>query len=170
MTSYPASLIASFCAQWAPSLQVALPSWIDAGRLLWAFTGNESSFGQDCNPRYDARYDTGGILARSLVQAALLQKFGSDAARSYGPLQIMLCNCPKDTTPEEISQLDIAFMCSVSFMKKQMQRFTPTEIYGCAVIWNVGYLREGQLPTQVMRYVNDLITNYQNPKVPYLPS
>jgi hypothetical protein len=170
-TSYPPDQVAAFCAQWAPSLQTSLPPSIDAATLLYAFTGNESSFGANCTPRHEPAFDVGGPYAEAPSQAPLLVKFGAAGACSYGPFQIMLCNCPAGTTPDEMGQLDIAFMCSVTFMKKQFLRFVPNDVRSCGAIWNCGHVpRPGEWLPGVTKYANDLLANYQNPKVPFQAS
>ena len=167
-TSYPADLVASFCAQWAANLQVALPASIDATTLLWAFTGNESSFGENCTPRHEPAYDIGGMYANAPSQAPLLEKFGSAGACSYGPFQIMLCNCPAGTTPDEMGQLDIAFMVSVQFMKKQFQRQSPQTVQECGAIWNAGHIPQpGKWPAGVQRYADMLLSKYLKPSVTF---
>jgi hypothetical protein len=141
---------------------------VDAATLLWAFTGNESSFGENCTPRHEPAFDVGGMYAQSPTQAPLLEKFGSAGACSYGPFQIMLCNCPSGTTPDEMGQLDIAFMCSVTFMKRQFQKFDPKDIESCGAIWNCGHIpHDNTWPAGVRRYANQLVENYRNPRIPF---
>lgn len=168
MTSYPPSQVAAFCAQWAPSLQGALPASVDPTKLLWAFAGNESSFGENCTPRHEPAYDEGGLYSSAPSQAPLLKAFGSAGACSYGPFQIMLCNCPAGTTPDEMAQLDIAFMVSVNFMKKQFLRFGPIDVYSCGAIWNAGHVPGNSAwPAGVRRYADELMANYRTPRIPF---
>jgi hypothetical protein len=83
--------IAALSEKYGPMLLVD-PD-IDAGALMYAIAGRESSFGHDFIPRHEPAYDVGGAYANAPTQAKLLQLYGRAAACSYGPWQVMLDNC-----------------------------------------------------------------------------
>ena len=75
--------IADACLAYGPQL-TELPYGVDGAQLLWALSGNESSFGANCTPRYEPAYDVGGRYA----DADLLARFGRAAACSYGEVML----------------------------------------------------------------------------------
>ena len=75
---------------------------IDGPRLMAAISSNESSFGVDCGPRHEPEFDVGGRWATSSLQAKLLTRYGSAAACSYGPWQMMFGNYV-GYTPDELN-------------------------------------------------------------------
>lgn len=91
---------------------------IDGARLLWAIAGVESSFGANCKPRVEPAYSYGGKYSAKLPQADLLHEFGCDAACSYGPWQIMLCNAYGYKPTELAMDLDKACVATVGFIRR----------------------------------------------------
>jgi hypothetical protein len=89
------------CATFGSLLK--LPVGIDGAKLMWAISGAESSFGANCTPRHEPAYDVNGYYARTSKDVqGLLAVYGSQAAYSYGPWQIMLVNAP-GFSPEQMT-------------------------------------------------------------------
>ena len=114
MTNFTQQEIAAQCRISGPQL-IGLPAGIDGAQLLWAISGNESSFGANCTPRHEPAYDVGGRYGSNAVMVPLLTEWGSAAACSYGPLQLMFCNAPAGATPSDFDDLPTAFKYSVAY-------------------------------------------------------
>ena len=71
--------IVAACREYGPQI-VGLPVGIDGAQLLWAMSGNESSFGANCAPRHEPAFDVDGVYGSGPVMTPLLAKFGSAAA------------------------------------------------------------------------------------------
>lgn len=152
--------IAAACAQYGP--QVApLPDGIDGAQLLWAMSGNESSFGANVTPRHEAAFDVGGIYGASEQMAPLLALYGAAAACSYGPWQIMFCNVP-EATPGSFDDLNFCAIASVAFLNKQLARFEPQTLGDIGSIWNAGHV-QNPYSAQVQVYVDRLVQNLAVP-------
>lgn len=86
-------VIADLCRQFADKLYDLPPNGgpynfhepPDKAKVLWAFAGIESNFGQRMTPNQEDGYDWGGCYANK----RLLVRWGSWAACSYGAFQIM---------------------------------------------------------------------------------
>jgi hypothetical protein len=95
---------------------LVVPEGIDPFILMLAIASVESGGGDptkagwDCGPRYEKAYDLGGSFWKiSHQQRDLVEKFGGQAACSFGPWQMMYCNFPflnlgpqGITTPESL--------------------------------------------------------------------
>lgn len=151
---YSRQQIAAVCESYGG--QVApLPAGVTGPQLLWALSGNESSFGANCTPRYEPAYDTGGRYA----DAALLARFGRAAACSYGPWQVMFVNLPSNFTPADMDDLDKAAAATIIFLNRQLNRFSPPTLRSIGAIWNGGNPGALQRP-EVQDYANELERNY----------
>lgn len=155
--SYTRQQIAAACQSYGSQVG-PLPANIDGAQLLWALAGNESSFGANCNPRHEPAYDVGGRYADDI----LLARFGSAAACSYGPWQIMFVNCPPNYTPEDMDNLDKAAVATALFLEKQLNRFRPSTLAQIGAIWNGGNPGALQRP-DVQIYADKLERNYTVP-------
>lgn len=159
--SFTTQQVADACRFWAPNVSPLAPS-IAGMQLLWGLSGNESSFGKNVTPRHEPAYDVGGALAESPEQAALLGKYGSAAACSYGPWQIMLVNAPEGTAPKDFDDLSTAALCTVGFLNSQLRRFNPLTLTTIGQIWNHGSPTNAMSPG-VSAYVEKLAKNYDVP-------
>jgi hypothetical protein len=135
-----------------------LPEGVYGPQLLWAIAGNESSFGFNCTPRYEQAFDFGGPYA----DAALLNRFGRAAACSYGPWQIMFCNCPQDYMPADMQDLNKATLATVLFLNRQLERYCPSSLSSIAAIWNGGN-PSAIARASVANYSANLAKNYLVP-------
>lgn len=149
--------IADACRAYGPQL-TELPYGVDGVQLLWALSGNESSFGANCTPRYEPAYDVGGRYA----DADLLARFGRAAACSYGTWQIMFVNCPPNYVPSDMNDLDKAAVATVLFLNRQLNRFRPSTLRSIGAIWNGGNPGALQRP-EVQVYADRLERNYAVP-------
>jgi hypothetical protein len=166
VTSFAKYQIAQACRDVAPILAASgVPPGLDPAQLFWAISGNESSFGSNCAPRYERAFDKGGVYGRTPQMLSLLAGFGSAAAYSYGPWQMMFCNAPNSATPEGFSILGSAAQWSATFMARQFYRFKPQTISDVGEIWNAGH---PMFPPSsgVARYVQELAENYAVPMPP----
>jgi hypothetical protein len=159
MMDYTRKQISDACREYGSKLE-NLPQNIDGPQLLFAISGNESSFGANCTPRYEPAYDTGGIYA----DTAFLARFGRLAACSLGPWQIMFANCPPNFTPESMQFLSNCAVATAAFLSRQLARFEPTSLASIAAIWNGGNPGAIVKP-QVAAYAAKLAENYLVPMV-----
>lgn len=159
VTTFAKFQIAQACREVAWILAPNVPLGIDPAQLFWAISGNESSFGYNCAPRYERAFDKGGIYGASPQMAALLAGFGSAAAFSYGPWQMMFCNAPASATPEGFANLGSAAVWSAAFLTRQLARFKPQTLAEIGEIWNAGHPM--LTPSAgVAAYVQDLTEHY----------
>lgn len=154
--------IANLCTRFGAALKV--PSTIDGARLLWALSGNESSFGLNCSPRHEAGYCHGG----KYFDKALTALWGCLAHCSYGPWQVMYVNISKGN----LSPLDVAVKpelvanSAVQFINSRIigleKAATVEEI---AEAYNSGDWRDELHPNKVIpeKYIADLAKHYTVP-------
>lgn len=154
--------IADACRAHAGDLDTALLADYDPARLLWAICGNESTFGADCNPRHEPAYDVGGSYAKAPTQAALLAKFGSLGACSYGPMQVMLVNAPAGYVPNDFADVDKAIAAGAYALGRLLLHNKPTTLAQIGACYNGGHVPKGLWPTGIHEYANELIVNYGN--------
>ena len=88
------------CIRYGPQLQG--PAGLDPVRLMAALSFNESSIGANCGPRHEPVFDVGGAYGDGPIMRPLLDEYGSAAACSYGPWQMMLCNYGRAYTPSQL--------------------------------------------------------------------
>jgi hypothetical protein len=153
--------IADICRIYGPQL-TNLPSGIDGAQLLWAIAGNESSFGENCAPRHEPAFDVGGVYGNGAVMKSLLAQYGSAAASSYGPWQILFCNCPAGYQPLDMGDLDKAAHATVRYLNQLIARWTCTGLSDVGECWNAGHPMLNP-SAGVARYVSDLAGNYKVP-------
>ena len=89
--SSPKTLLPDAIREAAPGLHLSeLPFHVDGVALLKAIATVESSFGKHLRPRHEPAYDVGGrYYRRDKMIQKLVGLYGSAAAMSYGPFQIM---------------------------------------------------------------------------------
>lgn len=159
--SFTLQQIADQCRASGPEL-LGLPPGVDGTQLLWAMSGNESSFGVNCTPRHEPAFDSGGVYGSGPVMAPLLKKYGSAAACSYGPWQIMFCNCPLGWSPNDMSDLKLCARATVCFLDRLVSRWHPSDLAQIGECWNAGHPMVNLSPG-VASYVQKLTANYQVP-------
>jgi hypothetical protein len=153
--------VAAACRQHGPAL-LHLPPGLDGAQVLWALAGNESSFGVDCALRHEPAFDQGGVYGNGPVMRPLLARWGSAAACSYGPWQLMLCNAPANYAPSDMADLDKAAAATLSFLNRLLVQWHPATLAEVGECWNAGHPLS-TLSAGVARYVHDLTVNYAVP-------
>lgn len=144
--------VAAMCREYGPQTG-PLPPGVDGKQLLWALSGVESSHGLNCTPRHEPAFDVGGKYAKNAPMPALLARYGTAAACSYGPLQIMLCNA-QGLGPQDFDNIDQAFHASVSFLNNRLFHYKPQDLAEIGEMWNAGSIRPDP------DYVAKLTANY----------
>lgn len=138
-----------------------LPQGVTGYQLLWAISGCESSFGLNAKPRHEPAYDVGGTYAAHAPMPELLQQYGSAAACSYGPWQILLANAPS-CKPQDFDDIQLAAQATVSFLNKLLKLYKPKTLAEIASCWNAGHIQKPLSPG-VTRYAADLTKFYAEP-------
>jgi len=146
------------CGNMGPKL-APLPKGIDGARLLWALSGNESSYGTNCTPRHEPAFDVGGTYGDGPVMKPLLAKYGKAAACSYGPWQLMFCNAPEGFTPEAFTDLHQCALATVERLNTFLRKWQPQAIAGIGECWNAGHPMLNPV-AGVAAYVHELGKNY----------
>lgn len=153
--------VATQCKALGPQVE-PLPAGIDGARLLWAISGNESSFGTNSVPHHEPAYDIGGVYAKSSDQAVLLAQFGSSGACSYGPMQVMLVNCPPPQNPDDFSNLGAGMNAGLFALNNLLRRFNPQTLGDIGSCYNAGHIQTSYSPA-VQQYILRLQKNYNVP-------
>lgn len=117
MDAYPWLRILALCRTHGPALDC--PPGIDGAQLMVAIALCESSLGANCRPRHEPAYDHGGLYDRA-EQAVLLSRYGSAAAYSYGPWQMMPVNAPSASPDQLASDAEVAARAFVAFVNRRI--------------------------------------------------
>lgn len=168
--------IADICRVQATGVILPAGSDLDPARLLWALSGNESSFGANVTPHHESGYCpfTNGVYYKNnpdvRKQTALI---GCLAHMSYGPLQVMWYNIVKfyydagAMGPQE--SLAIALLTDPNRGMNAAVAFLNKEIFGrqgCKTLdeigdaYNSGNAKDKIIPVE---YIAKLKTNYDVP-------
>lgn len=159
--SFTKQQIADACRRHAADVDLALLcGGYNPADLLWAICGNESSFGANCNPRHEPAFDVGGTYAKAPKQAALLGKYGSLAACSYGPMQVMLVNAPDGTAPNDFADLDKAIAAGAYALNNLLRHNLPKTLREIGACYNGGHVPTGVWQPGLARYADELVQNY----------
>lgn len=155
MDSVPRHVVLELCQKYGPTL--AMPAHLDGVLVMCAIAQNESSFGDNTKPRYEAAYDWAGRYDRA-EQATLLDKYGMRAAFSYGPWQTLPCNALAFSPIELEGNPDAAARAFVADFNSRVMPHAPT-IYFMGQMYNGGHISEAP-PPGVHAYALDLQRNY----------
>lgn len=153
--------VGAACIKYGAQVAPLAPS-LSGNKLLWSLSLNESSGGENCGPRHEPAFDVGGALATGGNMPELLEEFGSAAACSYGPWQIMFPNAPEGSKPSDFDDIDTAAQYSVAFLNSQLRRFKPLTLTSIGQIWNAGHPLN-TMSAGVASYVAQLARNYEVP-------
>lgn len=155
--------IAQLCERYGPL--VKLPAGavsLDPKLILWALAGNESSFGANCKPRFEPAYFN-GKYSKSADMQELIKDYGEDAAKSYGPWQLLLVNAPGFTPAELADDAEKAITATIGFLNRRifnaLQSVTLEEI---ADAYNSGNWRDSNVPHE---YIANFLKHYSTPMV-----
>lgn len=175
--------VAAACRKWSRWLWLPEGAGIDGERLLWALSGNESTFGEHCAPRHEPGYCTGGdyqghrypvgIYGTSPAVIKLTELYEHLAHCSFGPWQILLVNCEQPCAPDELAtRIDKCAYETVKFLNRRAlhaQGAKTVEEIGIA--WNSGTLHHPDgVPAGVARYAADLREYYDHEPMPTDPA
>lgn len=153
------------CRRWGRNLW--LQDDINGAQLLWALSGNESSFGANAVPRHEPAYDVGGKYATNPQQAKLLELFGSDGACSYGPWQEMLVNCSAGTRPDDMLSVSRCALEAAGFINGRILRGQKARtIVEIAEAYNSGKWQWEEVPRGVATYAADCVRYYNTVPMP----
>lgn len=157
----PRTLVASLCNAYAGEL-IEVPG-VDAERLLWALSGNESSFGADFSPRHEPAYCHGGPM----FNAADTRNWGCLAHCSYGPWQVMFANFPPGISPQALIQVgpgmaEICIRAAIADLNAAIKSGAVT-LEQIAEVYNAGSLRPKIVPAD---YISRLVANYNTVPMP----
>jgi hypothetical protein len=156
--------LAQACIKWGRLL--AAPAGVDGAKLLWALSGCESSFGENCKPRHEPYYHALAESGKNAQLNELTALFGCDAHSSFGPWQILLINCVKGTRPEEFIDLDRCAVQTVNFINRRiLAAEKATTVAEIADAYNSGDWRDRQ-PASVAKYVADCQRYYDTEPMP----
>jgi len=156
--------IADVCRDNAHTLPASLESiGINRAQLLFALSGNESTFGANPVPRHEPSWDIGGsFYAESAIQRSLVKEYGSHAACSYGPWQLAFFNFKQPVSPEQCSALEIAVVNTAAYLESLIVKHSLTTLESIGVCWNHGSPMAILTPG-VSAYVAELRANYNVP-------
>ncbi len=141
-----------------------LPNDVTGSQLLWGLAGVESSFGKNLGPRHEPAFDVGGSFYKSSnLQQQLVSQYGSAAACSYGPWQIMFSNAPFTYKPKDLEDLGKVTSATVLFLNSVLRRFKPKNLGEIGQCWNGGHIFHGEIPSQIQNYVEKLAMYYKFP-------
>jgi hypothetical protein len=142
--------LAALCEKYGHQLG-PLPDGIDGAQLLWAIAGNESSFGENSNPRHEQSYCYGG----SHFDPNLTKTWGCLAHMSYGPFQIMYANALNQTPLNLLTSSDLCALVTSVFIKNYvMLGKKPKNLAEIGEVYNSGKIRPDP------DYVEKLTKNY----------
>lgn len=160
MSSFLKSDVLSACQKYGPQLHVG--PGIDGVKVMAAISFNESSCGANCGPRHEPAYDKGGSLSTGKLQTTLLEEFGSAAAYSYGPWQMMFINFIGYTPTQLLTDLDGCADQFVKFFNSYVISTRKAEtLDDMGQIWNSGHLSLVPSPG-VLTYCKNLQTAYDS--------
>ena len=130
-------------------------------RLMYAISGEESSFGENCGPRFEPRYWNRPVL----MQITLNAQYGKAAAMSYGPWQLMFAASVqyyKPIIPADLLTPDINIHAegAVAFINEYVIKDQKAaDLYDIARIFNSGNKIEPLTPG-VSAYIKKVIGYY----------
>jgi hypothetical protein len=153
----PSEVILGLSKQYGPRLALPIAGILDPVAVMCAFAENESSFGVNCTPRYEAAYDRGGRYDQH-EQAALLDKYGRSAAFSYGPWQTLPCNALSYSPTQLERDPELAAEAFIADMNRRVLPRANT-LGEMGQVYNAGHISPN-MSAGVLRYVVDLRKNY----------
>jgi hypothetical protein len=147
------------CQRYGPLLES--PDGLDGAHIMGAIATNESSLGLNCGPRHEPSYDVGGAIYNgSTMQQSLVREFGTAAACSFGPWQMMFINCPGYMPADLETNVEDCARCFVSFFNSYVIHARKAQnLNEIGQVWNAGHISAAPAPG-VLRYCADLQQAY----------
>jgi hypothetical protein len=134
---------------------------LDPSKLLWAFAGVESSFGQNSHPRHEQGYCYNGRY----FQQKATEQWGCLAHCSYGPWQVMFDHFPNGVTPIALLPqgdghvaADLSAMACVAILNQALAR-------GAKTLTDLAMAYNG--PADTPEYMRQLLASYDRPMPQY---
>jgi hypothetical protein len=153
--SFPATQLVRACELYGPLVKV--PPGLDGVLLLWALSGNESSYAANCGPRHEPIYCTGKYAAAPAV-VQLTKRFGHDAHCSFGPWQLLLVNAPGYVPAELRDDINKCAEATVGFLNREtFARQHAQTLAHIGDAYNSGNFRDKIVP---LKYIKDLYDRY----------
>jgi hypothetical protein len=125
---------------------------LDPVRLMWAIAGKESSFGRNCVPRFESAYFTNGRYGGNPPMPELIRLYGKAAASSYGPWQVMLCNC-RHRAPADLNSLENCALDFVYHANRILEGQKPPNLDTFAWAYNSGHWHTAIKPEDYIVHV-----------------
>ena len=148
-----------------------LPATLDPVQLMWAIANNESVHHARqpellfCEPRFEPAWYIGGGLCNP-EQQRYCDLFGKDAAKSYGPWQVMYWHCHGSYKPEEFRELENCVALYLMFMDKWLPYWKPPGVQEVLAMYNCGQWYHHPLPAVTQEYVKRGLHWYYESEVP----
>jgi hypothetical protein len=157
--------IAAACRTWGKMLRV--PADIDGAKLLWALSGCESSFGENCKPRHEPYYHELAAKGTNAQLNALTAKFACAAHSSFGPWQELLVNCTAKMDPEGFASLPRCACEVTMFINARILDHEHAQtVRQIAEAYNSGKWQWLTVPPGVERYADDCQHYYDAEAMP----
>jgi hypothetical protein len=162
LVSFPQTEVLALCVEYGPELKLD-PSQpqLKGKYVMAAVAANESSLGADCLSAPQPAWNVGGEYSGVAEQAALLSKYGSLAACSFTPWQLMLYNCLGYSPTQLNSDAGLGAQCWVSFFNNYIIRKGAITLQQIGQVQNGGHVFGEDVPVQVQEYTERLAKNYQ---------
>lgn len=151
---YDKARLADVCKRYGVFI-TGLPATIEGPKLLWALSGNETSFGQNVVARHESAFCPlqHGRYSKDGLQGALFRDWGCLACCSYTPWQLMAVNAIGYTPLELLQDLERSVEAAVGFCSKLFGRPNPpATLDEFARLWNGSGVSQ--------QYIDDLKKNY----------
>src|SRR5579863_4334734 len=158
MNSFTQPDVLAACSKYGPQLNVDGIEYlrpdgsvlsVSGAALMLAIAAVETGGGQvdyaghDCGPRHEPAYDVDGHFYKTSTSLQnLISGYGSAAAMSYGPWQMMFDNfVDSRSSPEELLvNLDLCASEFVNFFNHYVLHYHPTSVEEVGEIWNAGHI------------------------------
>jgi hypothetical protein len=149
--------IANLCRTHGPAL-AGVPDGVDAIKLLWALTGNETRFGKWTVPKHENSYCYKGRYH----DAVLDPDWGCLAHCSLGVGQVMAPSVVRYGfgIKECLLELEPGFLAMVAHLRFNVLPQHPASLSDIADAYNSGNFRDSIVPAD---YIHKLIENYAVP-------
>ena len=139
-----------------------LPPEIDPYVLLWAIGGVESSFGANNVPRLERNYLPGGRNHRNEM-LPLYEAFGEDAAKSWGPWQVMYCNAVRvlpGVEPQAFANPHVGMLAACLWIQGEIvDRQGARTVEAIGDSYNSGNHKDSFVP---LDYIGKLVRHYED--------
>lgn len=135
--------------------------------LLQAIAMQESTYGQNNNPRFEPAYAPGGLYYKATHVKNLYEKYGRDAACSWSSFQIMFITAFElgyREKPSDLKHDSIAIHWIIKYIEKRIFRFDPDKLEQIFDAYNSGSFRDKNIPkeyiTNCLRYYEIIEKNF----------